>query len=104
MSNSPRILAEPGNTIHPRSASTLLHSKNRRLAALASTLWAAYRDYQSWRATERMLQELDDRTLKDIGLTRSEIEFAEFGKSVDRVRPKGLHWRKQARPCRPFDR
>jgi uncharacterized protein YjiS (DUF1127 family) len=42
-------------------------------------LWKAYWEYQASRATVVMLRSLDDRTLADIGLTRSEITFVVFG-------------------------
>jgi uncharacterized protein YjiS (DUF1127 family) len=49
---------------------TLTH----RLSAAAQTWWHSYQRKRHARATVRILQGLDDRTLKDIGLDRSEIE------------------------------
>jgi uncharacterized protein YjiS (DUF1127 family) len=51
----------------------------RRLTARARYLWLSYWDKQARRAALLMLQALDDRTLKDIGLNRGEIWPAVFG-------------------------
>jgi hypothetical protein len=42
-------------------------------------MWQAYWRYQTRRAAVLVLQALDDRTLKDIGLSRSEIVPAVYG-------------------------
>jgi uncharacterized protein YjiS (DUF1127 family) len=52
------------------ATTTLTH----RISAIARTWWHSYRQKRRVRATVRILQGLDDRTLKDIGLDRSEIE------------------------------
>jgi len=57
-----------------------------RLATIIAHLWKAYWEYQASRATVVMLRSLDDRTLADIGLTRSEITFVVFGGTA-RPRP-----------------
>ena len=49
------------------------------VAVRARGLWDAYWDYQARRATVLMLEKLDDRILKDIGLTRSQIWPAVLG-------------------------
>jgi uncharacterized protein YjiS (DUF1127 family) len=45
-----------------------------RFSEVARTWWHSYRRRRRQKATVRALQGLDDRTLKDIGLDRSEIE------------------------------
>jgi uncharacterized protein YjiS (DUF1127 family) len=72
--------------------------------AHARRLWAAYWDNQRRRATVLMLQALDDRILKDIGLTRSEIRSAVFGDGAERPRPYDLHWHRPPFSPRPLDR
>lgn len=54
----------------------------QRLAAFVRRRWAAYWDEQARRTVVRMLRELDDRTLRDIGLTRSEIRRAVYGEDA----------------------
>ncbi len=59
------------STSHPA------HVKMTRvLASFLAARWRKYRYQRRLRATMRLLQKLDDRSLKDIGLTRSEIEPA----------------------------
>jgi uncharacterized protein YjiS (DUF1127 family) len=57
----------PG-TFTPRSASLW-----RRIGCAFQNAWRAYWRRRTERATLFMLQSLDDRTLKDIGIDRSEI-------------------------------
>jgi uncharacterized protein YjiS (DUF1127 family) len=66
------------------------------LSARVRGLWDAYWDYQLRRTTVLMLEALDDRVLKDIGLGRSEIWPAVFGRDAARARPYDPHWRKPA--------
>ena len=46
-----------------------------RAAAIAGERWHAYEAWRERRAAVRELAALDDRTLRDLGLTRSEIEY-----------------------------
>jgi uncharacterized protein YjiS (DUF1127 family) len=46
-----------------------------RLSTFVRTWWHRHREKRRLRATVRILQGLDDRILKDIGLSRSEIEW-----------------------------
>lgn len=50
--------------------------RSRMLAALGAAFagwWSAWQAHRQRRASEQLLRSLDDRTLKDIGLDRSEI-------------------------------
>jgi uncharacterized protein YjiS (DUF1127 family) len=46
----------------------------RRLVCTLQSAWGAYKALRAERETIRLLHGLDNRTLKDIGLDRSEIE------------------------------
>jgi len=46
--------------------------------------WAAYWTRNAQRATVRILQDLDDATLRDIGLSRSEIDSVVYSNARDR--------------------
>jgi hypothetical protein len=59
--------------------------------------WSAYWHRNARRAALVMLPLLDDRTLREIGLTRSDAEAAVFGSPADRVRAYHLCWRGERR-------
>lgn len=61
-------------------------SLTSRFAGRATGLWRAYLDRRAQRATVRILQSLDARTLKDIGLDATEIESVVYGRQEDRRR------------------
>ena len=66
-----------------------------RVARIARIAWHTYWDWQARRATVEILHALDSRTLRDIGLSRDEIESAVHGKRGDRRRcyDEAWHWR-----------
>jgi len=51
------------------------------------TAWRRYWMQRAQRATVLILQSLDDRTLRDIGISPSEIESCVYGEVPDRRRP-----------------
>ena len=50
-------------------ATPLLHAA----VGLAGTAWKSYWDWRARRATLRLLQSLDDRMLKDLGMTKDSL-------------------------------
>jgi len=61
-------------------------SRRRRLIATLRRWWAAYMARRLQLAATRQLKAMSDRELKDIGISRSQIESAVFGASHrDRV-------------------
>jgi uncharacterized protein YjiS (DUF1127 family) len=70
-----------------------------RLAAAVRTWWHSQQAKRRQRQTVRILQGLDDRILKDIGLNRSEIEsIAATGAGDRRLRYSGGAAPREARP------
>ena len=57
-----------------------VHQATARIERLWATFWSG----RAQRATVLMLQSLDGRTLKDIGIDRSEIESVVYGRPDDR--------------------
>jgi uncharacterized protein YjiS (DUF1127 family) len=98
MSRTSTTLTEPCRGVPPGSWASQL---GQGLAARARSLWAGYWDYQARRATALMLEDLDDRMLKDIGLRRSEIWPFVFRAQGDRRRPYDPTWRRPGAPKRP---
>src|SRR5262249_48278078 len=58
-----------------RGASGITRTLSHRAAAVASAGWSAYAAWRERRAAVKELAALDDRTLRDLGLARSEIEY-----------------------------
>jgi uncharacterized protein YjiS (DUF1127 family) len=59
-------------------------SGSQGLGSLLKSWWDAYWTLRAQRATALVLRSLDDHSLHDIGLDRSEIESVVYGKSGDR--------------------
>ena len=53
----------------------------QRIAEVFTRLWAAYAAARERQASIAALHDLDDRALRDIGLHRSEIEWAVYGRN-----------------------
>jgi uncharacterized protein YjiS (DUF1127 family) len=64
----------------PVSRSGSRGSLGHRVADMTQRVWARYWTRRAERATVAVLHALDDRTLKDIGLDRSEIESMVHGR------------------------
>jgi uncharacterized protein YjiS (DUF1127 family) len=58
----------------------------QRLAEIGKGLWRAYWRRRAERATIATLQALGDNVLRDIGIERSEIEWAARNQSMARLR------------------
>ena len=63
-----------------------------RIAAMARRGWRAYWERRARRATVLILCSLDDRTLRDIGISPSEIELCVYGRGNDRRRRYNASW------------
>jgi uncharacterized protein YjiS (DUF1127 family) len=63
-----------------------------KLAWYLRELWRAYWAHRARRASIVLLSSLDDRTLADIGLARSEIEAVAREKSRQRLRHYAPDW------------
>jgi uncharacterized protein YjiS (DUF1127 family) len=68
------------------------HASERGLAQSIKGLWRAYWERRGRRASVVFLSSLDNRTLQDIGLDRSEIESFVYDKSNQRLRRYQPNW------------
>ncbi len=74
----------------PNRGSSSLAARGVRIVAQA---WHAFRARRARHATAEILGSLDDRTLRDIGISRGEITSVVFGRRGDRKRCYDEAWR-----------
>jgi uncharacterized protein YjiS (DUF1127 family) len=70
----------------PGAVLRLVQTLATAVAAAAGKWWRAYIRRRERNAAMRELHALDDRTLKDIGISRSEIEWVVGGEDATRLR------------------
>jgi uncharacterized protein YjiS (DUF1127 family) len=63
-----------------------------RAVRLVRNSWRVYWDWRARKATILLLQALDARTLRDIGISPSEIESLVHGSGSDRCRRYDATW------------
>ena len=68
------------------------HTSEHGLGHFFKRLWRAYWTHRAQRTSVHLLSSLDDRTLQDIGLDRSEIESYVYDKSRQRRRHYEPTW------------
>lgn len=64
------------STSHAGAQPGLAHGTLRSLGAALKRAWLAYLEYRMHREIARQLYAMKDSELKDIGLSRADIEFA----------------------------
>jgi uncharacterized protein YjiS (DUF1127 family) len=74
------------------SAPAADHTASHGALGVLQGLWRAYWAQRARRTTAFLLRSLDDRTLADIGLERSEIESVVRDKSGQRLRAYRPNW------------
>src|SRR5262245_57290653 len=74
-----RLIIAQAEIARARAIRELLRRPLQPLWHAACTLWSAAAKARARRRAERELHALDDRSLRDIGLSRSEIEAAVRG-------------------------
>ena len=72
------------------AASALIRAVAEATIATARKWWRAYALWRERKAAVRELHALDDRTLRDIGVNRSEIEWVVYGRDATRLRDASI--------------
>ncbi len=83
-------------TPHPQRVSLRLTPSATlasRVRSIVRAWWRDYWDRRARKATLLILQSLDERTLRDIGINSSEIESCVYSKRCDRQRNYDSRWR-----------
>ena len=87
-----------------RAAATIIQVAAERVAEVFAACWHAYARRRERTAAVRELRALDDRSLRDIGINRSEIESIVYGRDTTRLRgrdhPAADCRRAETRPSR----
>jgi uncharacterized protein YjiS (DUF1127 family) len=84
-------MAYGSGTLSATSASAV-PQRASGLKESAKALWNSYWAFRAQRATSHILHSLDDRTLADIGIERSEIESVIRDTSRQRLRTYDPKW------------
>src|SRR5262245_35810618 len=85
-----------------RGVSALTRLVGGAVIATAGKGWRAYALWWERRAAVHELHKLDDRTLKDIGVNRSEIEWVVYGQDATRLRDATIAAKhRRPRPATP---
>ena len=77
---------------HAIYGSSQSHASGHGLAGTVKGLWRGYWEHRARKASVRLLSSLDNRTLDDIGMHRSEIESFVYSRSKDRLRRYEPNW------------
>ena len=83
-----------------RGAAALTRIVGGAVIATAGKWWRAYALRRERRAAVRELHALDDRTLKDLGVNRSEIEWVVWGQDATRLRDATIAANRRQRGAR----
>lgn len=77
---------------HAIYGSSASQAASRSLSQSVKGLWRAYWERRARKASIFLLSSLDNRTLEDIGMHRSEIELFVYNKSKERLRRYEASW------------
>lgn len=77
---------------HAIHGSSQSQASSNGLAHAVKGLWRGYWEHRAKKASVRLLRSLDNRTLDDIGMHRSEIESYVYDKYKERMRRYQGHW------------
>jgi uncharacterized protein YjiS (DUF1127 family) len=61
-------------------------ASTRSIPGLLAQYWRAFQDWRWRQGPQIALQDLSDRTLMDIGLTRGEVDYISPERAIDRLR------------------
>ena len=80
------VIAGGVRALRAAAVSALLAAAAETVVTTARKWWRGYALWRERKAAVRELRALDDRTLRDIGVNRSEIEWVVYGQDATRLR------------------
>src|SRR5262245_42955918 len=84
------IIAGGVRALRTAAISAVLGAAAETAVTTARKWWRAYSLWRERKAAVRELRALDDRTLRDIGVNRSEIEWVVYGQDATRLRDASI--------------
>jgi len=93
------VISSGVRALRAAAASALLGAAAETAVTTARKWWRAYALWRERSRAVRELRALDDRTLRDIGVNRSEIEWVVYGSDATRLRDASI----AANRCRRRD-
>ena len=80
--------AELDNALSDKNAAGPTAASTRSVLGLLKQYWRAFRERRQGPSLRANLEDLSDRELVDIGLTRGEIDYITPERAIDRVRDR----------------
>src|SRR5262245_42877074 len=80
------VIAGGVRALRAAALSALIRAVAEATIATAGKWWRAYALWRERKAAVRQLRALDDRTLRDIGVNRGEIDWVVYGRDATRLR------------------
>src|SRR5262245_21596480 len=84
------VIAGGVRALRAAALSALIRAVAEATIVTAGKWWRAYALWRERKAAVRELRALDDRTLRDIGVNRSEIEWVVYGQDETRLRDASI--------------
>jgi uncharacterized protein YjiS (DUF1127 family) len=84
------VIAGGVRALRAAAISALIRALAEATIATAGKWWRGYALWRERKAAVRQLRALDDRTLRDIGVNRSEIDWVVYGQDATRLRDASI--------------
>jgi uncharacterized protein YjiS (DUF1127 family) len=87
----PASIAALDGALSEKDAAGLTAAMMRSVLGLLERYWRAFQDQRHRESLRATLQDLSDRELMDIGVTRAEIDYIAAHRAIDRLRDSTTH-------------
>jgi uncharacterized protein YjiS (DUF1127 family) len=87
----PASIAALDDALSKKDAAGLTAAMMRSVLGLLARYWRAFQEQRHRESLRATLQDLSDRELMDIGVTRAEIDYIAPHRAIDRLRDSTTH-------------